>query len=179
MRQNHVKHVTAVWQVFRYIHWAKLVCWSSISRKFLAFISPIHTMSLSSASESLVQVIGQMMLFVQPGESHMCIQIAVVDNLVMSLLVAPSYTERFVSTMFSMEYCIVFICFGEMKLFQNMIHSKIYWLRYGLPRTGRLIQKTEKTTTIWRGSFEWWREPQFLPNTELSVPVMISSAIHF
>lgn len=64
-----------------------LGCTSFLQQKLHFFIRPIQNMSLMSASDSIVQAIGKVLLFVQLVDLHVGVHFGVVDRLPVSLLV--------------------------------------------------------------------------------------------
>lgn len=73
-------------------------------------------MSFKSESNNPVDVIGNIMLFVQLGDLHVRVHIGVVDKLAFPLLVGTSFIDRFVQGIFPMERRVVPVRSGPLAI---------------------------------------------------------------
>lgn len=105
-------------------------------------------MSLHSASDTPVQVIGKVILFDQLADLHIHVHFGVVNSLAVPLLFGASFIDRFVKRIFSMERFIVPIWSPLVAIIPEYSLRRIRWLCYRLIWTPRSIQKTNRTTKI-------------------------------
>lgn len=64
-------------------------------------------MSIKSAANTPVNVIGKIMLFLQLGDLHLRVNFSVADNLAVPLRITMSFIDRFVKGIFLMERRII------------------------------------------------------------------------
>lgn len=66
-------------------------------------ILPIHSMSLKSASNNLVNSMGKITLFVRLGDLQIPIHFGVIDNMALPILIGTPLLDRYVKVIFPMK----------------------------------------------------------------------------
>lgn len=132
-------------------------------------------MSLISACGSPIQVIGKIMLFVQLGTLHVCVQFGVLNNLAVPLLRGTSIIGIFVERDFPMERSIVAIQsrpIATISGYTPPLHPLPVLQTQSDPEISTEDQPEKKSRTT---LFQVVRSFAILPNTEPSVSVTTSS----
>lgn len=146
-----------------------IICTSSIPLKRYFRIHPIHIISLRSAFGRPVQVMGEIIMFIQLGDLHVFVyfwrfaqpcRVLTRPKIVNWQIYQGKFSEwarlltDLLRKVFWMSSPSSLCHIAQSLSSQNIWRRRICWLCYRLPRTRRLIQKIYRTATIERHFFQ-------------------------
>lgn len=125
--------------------------------KFRCCIHPIPTILLKSSLDSLVHIMGQVMMFVHLQDLQVRVYFAVVESFAMPLLLAAWAIDRFVKGMFPVRLQIGPIRSYSIAILLEYTQLSYWWVYYGPHRTLRVVRTTSLATMTGRP----WSEPTY------------------